>query len=147
MSYAYEPDLSVGDTREQALGSRVVVGIHLPRAGLNIDGNEFALIVRFDLWANIAFVDLAAASSELLFAITRLSYRHFCLRRNQESALRRTPSLYIGFPFVRYRQAYPRTGDGAVCRNPYLRIEIPTRKERSPMAGNIITEIELIQRY
>jgi hypothetical protein len=72
-----EPDLRIGFTGKETLSCRVVILIHLIRTRFDIDSNEFALVFRLDVRADITVVDFLPASSEFLFAVLRL-YRWHC---------------------------------------------------------------------
>jgi hypothetical protein len=64
-----EPHLRVGASGEQAVRGGDLVPIYLVSAGLYVDDDELALVVRPELGVDIALVDIVAAPGKLLLAV------------------------------------------------------------------------------
>jgi hypothetical protein len=53
----------------QALSCRIIVSVYFKCAALNVDGDEFTLLISRNIWANVALLDGLSALRKFLFAI------------------------------------------------------------------------------
>jgi hypothetical protein len=71
-----KPDLSVRVAGKKTIRSRERVFGYLERACFDINGDNLALIAFLDLGTDLSLVNLIPTSSELFFAVPRLTYTH-----------------------------------------------------------------------
>jgi hypothetical protein len=63
-------------TRFETARSGDLIRVYLPCAGIQIDGNDLAIVPRFDLGTHIAIVDFVAAASGFILAVSWFVYGH-----------------------------------------------------------------------
>ena len=62
-----QPDLCIRLSSEQAVRRRELMLVHLPFFSLDIDRDELALVLGLEMGKHIAFIDLIAATGEILW--------------------------------------------------------------------------------
>lgn len=67
-----QPYLSVWNPGQKAIRRNQFISINLVRSGLDIDGNEFALVSLLHNGAQLALIDCIPAAGKFLFAVTWL---------------------------------------------------------------------------
>lgn len=76
MSNANTPNLRLRAPAQKALGGGQSIDRHLELAGLNVDGNDLALMIRLHLGPHLLFIDGCAEPGVLLLVEVRLAYNH-----------------------------------------------------------------------
>src|SRR5437667_37223 len=70
------PELGIGQSREQAITRGHDVVVHLEGSGIDVDGDDLAVIALFHQWANLLLVDFVPAAGEFFGGILVLSWCH-----------------------------------------------------------------------
>jgi hypothetical protein len=87
-----EPHLRIGAPGEQAIRGGDLVSVHLVSAGLYIDDDELALVVRPEARDDISLVDLVSTPGELFFDVARTDHDGNLLWYLLIESVRRNPS-------------------------------------------------------
>jgi hypothetical protein len=76
MANADKPGLGVGLPEQEPIGCDQGIIIDFKITGFNVDRDDFAVVIGFDLRSNLGFVQCLAALGKFFFAIARLTDSH-----------------------------------------------------------------------